>query len=98
MADTETISCTHCKQAHPALAKAPFPNPLGERIRTEICAPCWQQWLAHQNKLMNHYGLNTMEPEHRKILLDNLKAFLFNEGPMAEIDTSLQGTITHISK
>jgi hypothetical protein len=39
-----------------------------------------------------------MDAEHRKILIDNLKAFLFNEGPMAEIDTSLQGTITHISK
>jgi len=95
MADTETISCVRCRQSQPALAKPPFPNPLGERIKTEVCEPCWQLWLAHQNKLMNHYGLNTMEPEHRKIILENLKGFLFNEGPMAQIDTSLQGTISH---
>jgi Fe-S cluster biosynthesis and repair protein YggX len=96
MADTDTTPCVRCKQTNAALPKPPFPNPLGERIKAEVCEPCWQQWLAHQNKLMNHYGLNTMEPDHRKIILDNLKAFLFNEGPMAEIDTSLQGTITHL--
>ena len=98
MADTQTITCTRCKRTNPALAKAPFPNPLGQRIHAEICEPCWQQWLQHQSKLMNHYGLNTMDPEHRKMILDNLKAFLLNEGPLADIDTSLQGTITHISK
>ena len=98
MADTPTLKCTRCKQANPAMAKAPFPNPLGQRIHAEICDPCWQQWLQQQSKLMNHYGLNTMDPDHRKMILDNLKAFLFNEGPMAEIDTSLEGTITHISK
>ena len=98
MAEPDKTTCVRCKQTSPALAKAPFPNPLGERIKAEICEPCWQQWLAHQNKLMNHYGLNTMDAEHRKIIVDNLKAFLFNEGPMADIDASLQGTITHISK
>ena len=98
MSDTQTITCTRCKHSNPALAKAPFANPLGERIKAGVCEPCWQQWLHHQTKLMNHYGLNTMDPEHRKIILDNLKGFLFNEGPMAQIDTSLEGTITHISK
>ncbi len=47
---------------------------------------------------MNHFGLNTMDPDHRQMLLDNLKGFLFNEGPMSQIDTALEGTITHISK
>ncbi len=98
MSDTQTITCTRCKQTNPALAKAPFMNPLGERILAGICDPCWQQWLQQQSKLMNHYGLNTMDPDHRKMLLDNLKGFLFNEGPMAQIDTSLEGTITHIGK
>lgn len=96
MADTDKITCVRCKQSNPALPKAPFPNALGERIKAEVCEPCWQQWLQQQNKLMNHYGLNTMDPDHRKMILENLKGFLFNEGPMAEIDTSRQGTITHI--
>lgn len=98
MSDASTITCTRCKKTNPALEKPPFPNPLGERIHREICQGCWQAWLAQQNRLMNHYGLNTMEPDHRKMILDNLKGFLFNEGPMAQIDTSLEGTITHIQK
>ena len=95
---SDTITCTRCKQKNPALPKAPFPNALGQRIHAEICQPCWQAWLQQQNKLMNHYGLNTMDPDHRQMLIDNLKAFLFNEGPMSQIDTSLEGTITHIQK
>ena len=98
MPDSPTFTCTRCSQSNPQLPKPPFPNPLGERIHSGICQTCWQAWLAQQNKLMNHYGLNTMDPDHRKMILDNLKGFLFNEGPMAAIDTSLEGTITHISK
>jgi Fe-S cluster biosynthesis and repair protein YggX len=99
MADTDTITCRRCgtKDA-PALKSAPFNNPLGERIKGEICQNCWKAWLAQQQMLMNHYGLNTMDPEHRHILMQNLKAYLFNEGELAQIDTSLEGTITHIQR
>ncbi|HQR40845.1 MAG TPA: Fe(2+)-trafficking protein [Blastocatellia bacterium] len=98
MSEPQTIDCLRCKQPKAALAKAPFPNALGERILAGTCNDCWQAWLAQQNKLMNHFGLNTMDPDHRQMLIDNLKGFLFNEGPMAQIDTSLEGTITHLSK
>lgn len=91
----ETITCTRCGGRHEALAKPPFSNALGQRIHAEICEGCWKTWLAQQNKLMNHYGLNTMDPDHRKIILENLKAFLFNEGQEAHIDTSLEGKIQH---
>ena len=91
----ETINCKRCGGRNPALAKAPFSNALGERIGNEICEGCWKTWLAQQNKLMNHYGLNTMDADHRKIILDNLKAFLFNEGELAQIDTSMEGKIQH---
>jgi Fe-S cluster biosynthesis and repair protein YggX len=99
MAETNTVACRRCgnKKAH-ALPKAPFPNALGERIHTEICQDCWKAWLAKQNQLMNHYGLNTMDPDHRAMLLQNLKAFLFEQGETAGIDESMQGKITHIQK
>ena len=98
MTDSQKINCIRCKQTNPALEKPPFPNAIGQRIHAEICQPCWQAWLMQQNRLMNHYGLNTMDPDHRQMILDNLKGFLFNEGPMAQIDTSMEGTITHIQK
>jgi len=97
MTDT-TFSCTRCKRPGPALEKPPFPNAIGQRIQAGICQPCWKEWLQKQNQLMNHFGLNTMDPDHRQMLLDNLKGFLFNEGPMSQIDSALEGTITHISK
>jgi Fe-S cluster biosynthesis and repair protein YggX len=99
MADTNTVACARCRNPKaPALAKAPFPNALGERISKEICEDCWKAWLAKQNQLMNHFGLNTMDPDHRAMLLQNLKAFLFEQGETAGIDESMQGKITHIQK
>lgn len=98
MLEIQNITCARCKQSNKALAKPPFPNALGQRIHAEICDPCWQAWLQQQNRLMNHYGLNTMDPDHRQMLLDNLKGFLFNEGPMSQIDTSLEGSVVHIQK
>jgi Fe-S cluster biosynthesis and repair protein YggX len=81
-----------------ALPKAPFPNALGERVFKEICQDCWKAWLAKQNQIMNHYGLNTMDPDHRTMLIQNMKAFLFERGETAGIDESMQGKITHIQK
>ena len=99
MSDTTTVECTRCKNKRgPALPKAPFPNALGERIAKEICQDCWKQWLFKQNQLMNHFGLNTMDPDHRAMLLQNLKAFLFESGDTESIDTSMQGKITHIQQ
>jgi len=90
-----TITCTRCQQKLPQMAAPPFSNALGKRIYAQICAGCWQQWLARQNQLINHYGLSTINPEHQKFLIENMKAFLFNEGGEAQIDTSLQGTLSH---
>jgi Fe-S cluster biosynthesis and repair protein YggX len=99
MADTQTISCKRCGNKNVvALASTPFNNPLGERIKAEICQDCWKSWLAQQQRLINHYGLSTMDAEHRQILMQNLKAYLFNEGELAQIDTSLEGSITHIQR
>jgi Fe-S cluster biosynthesis and repair protein YggX len=48
-----------------------------------------------QNQLINHYGLSTINPEHQQFLIDNMESFLFGQGLKTQIDTSLQGTITH---
>jgi len=45
--------------------------------------------------LINHYGLNVMDPQARQFLTRNMEGFLFKAGAVDEVDTSKQGTIAH---
>jgi Fe-S cluster biosynthesis and repair protein YggX len=45
--------------------------------------------------LINHYGLDVMDPQARQFLTRNLEAFLFRSGQPDAVDTSKQGTITY---
>jgi Fe-S cluster biosynthesis and repair protein YggX len=45
--------------------------------------------------LINHYGLDVMDPQARIFLTRNMAAFLFKTGEGSDIDTSKQGTISH---
>lgn len=83
----------HPCRSGPALARPPFRSPLGERIRRDICADCWRDWLRHQTLLINHYGLDPRRAEAREFLYAQVKAVLFGEGEAAPIDTSRRGTI-----
>jgi Fe-S cluster biosynthesis and repair protein YggX len=44
--------------------------------------------------LINHYGLNVMEPQARTFLTRNMEAYLFKAGQSESVDTSQQGNIT----
>ena len=92
MADTTTC-CRPPKTSGPALERPPFRSELGERIQREVCANCWRDWLQHQTLLINHFGLNVRDREAREFLYGQIRAVLFGEGEVAEIDTSRQGTI-----
>lgn len=91
----KVIECARCKQKLPGLESAPFGGQLGRRVHEEICQACWKAWLTAQTQLINHYGLSTINPDHQQFLIENMQAFLFNVGRGAEIDTSLQGKISH---
>ena len=89
------LQCLRCeRQDRERLARAPFPNELGEKLVSEICTECWEEWKQRQMLLINHYGLNVREPRAREFLVSNLRSFLFGEGePQAEIDTSREGDV-----
>ena len=90
----EDIKCARCGERREGVGFAPFPNELGRRIGTEICAQCWKEWLQRQNMIINHYGLDLMNEDAQNFLFDNMKAFFFGGGtPEAQIDTSKEGTI-----
>lgn len=87
------ITCTRCGKSGPAFERPPFPGPIGARIVAEICQDCWNLWLKQQTMLINHYGLNVMDPQARSFLTRNLEAFLFKAGREEDVDTSKKGTI-----
>lgn len=94
MSDLEAVQCVRCgaEEAEP-MGSPPFRDELGERIRRSICPACWEDWKERQMLLINHFGLNLRDREHRDFLIRNLEAFLFDEGEGADIDTSMEGDV-----
>ena len=87
------ITCTRCGQTRAGFERPPFPGAIGARIVAEICQDCWSQWLRQQTMLINHYGLNVMDPQARNFLKKNMEGFLFKSGGEEEVDTTKKGTI-----
>ena len=89
------LTCSRCGTTRAGFDRPPFPGAVGQRVQAEICQVCWGDWLKQQTMLINHYGLNVMDPQSRQFLVKNMSSFLFKAGDNAEIDTTRQGTITH---
>jgi Fe-S cluster biosynthesis and repair protein YggX len=89
------LTCSRCGTTRDGFDRPPFPGAIGQRVQTEICQVCWGDWLKQQTMLINHYGLNVMDPQSRQFLVRNMSSFLFKAGEGADIDTTKQGTITH---
>ena len=68
-----------------------------------VAVPCAHAWaqrttltsaeLKQQTMLINHYGLNVMDPQARTFLTRNMDAYLFKKGDAEDVDTTKQGTI-----
>ena len=89
------VHCTRCGQTRDGFDRAPFPGAIGARVQAGICRECWAQWLKQQTMLINHYGLNVMDPQARQFLTKNMQSFFFKAGQGEDIDTSKKGTINY---
>lgn len=87
------VTCTRCGQTRAGFERPPFPGTVGARVLKDICQQCWSEWVKQQTMLINHYGLNVMDPQARQFLTRNMEAFLFRKGASEEVDTSQQGTV-----
>ncbi|GAB4183720.1 MAG: oxidative damage protection protein [Wenzhouxiangellaceae bacterium] len=74
---TATVHCILLQQQAPALKRAPYPGPLGQRILEQVSQPGWQRWLQHQTRLINEKRLSPINPEHRQYLEQQMEAFFF---------------------
>lgn len=90
-----TITCARCGEQKDGFERPPFPGAMGARILEGTCQDCWELWKKQQTMLINHYGLNVMDPQARQFLTRNMEAFLFKTGAGDAVDTSKQGTITY---
>lgn len=90
-----TVTCVRCGKVKEGFERPPFPGAIGARILEGTCPDCWADWLKQQTMLINHYGLNVMDPQARQFLTRNMEAFLFRSGQQDDVDTTRQGTIAH---
>jgi Fe-S cluster biosynthesis and repair protein YggX len=74
----------------PASSVCRFPALL-VNASSNICQDCWAL-VATTNVLINHYGLNVMDPQARSFLKQNMQAFLFKAGAEEDVNHE-KGTI-----
>lgn len=72
----------HCRKYNKdmeGLATPPFPGPKGQDIYEHVSQQAWQEWQAHQVRLINEKGLSMIKPEDRKFLQEEMEKFLSNQ-------------------
>lgn len=81
---SRTIFCTFLQQDAEGQDFQLYPGELGKRIYNEISKDAWGQWMSKQTMLINEKKLNTMNPDHRKLLEQEMVNYLF-KGKEVEI-------------
>ncbi len=76
---TRTVFCRKYQQEMEGLEQPPFPGPKGQDIFEHVSKQAWQDWLAHQTRLINEKQLNSLDPEHKQYLDQQRDLFLQNE-------------------
>ena len=74
---SRTVHCAKLDKEAPAMAFAPYPGELGQRIFDSISQEAWQMWLSHQTMLINERQLSLIDPDARKYLEGEMEKFLF---------------------
>ncbi|MEA1062322.1 oxidative damage protection protein [Erwinia sp. HR93] len=76
---SRTIFCTYLEREAEGLDFQLYPGELGKRIYNDISKEAWALWQAKQTMLINEKKLNMMNPEHRKLLEQEMVSFLFDK-------------------
>ena len=80
------VLCVKFGKELPGLEKPPFPGPLGQRIFENVSQQAWELWLPQSTLIINHYGLNLADKEHRAFLRQQMEDFFFGEGAQLPAD------------
>lgn len=80
---TRTVHCVKLDREAEGLERPPYPGDLGKRIYENVSKEAWQMWLGQQTMLINEYRLSPINPEHRKMLEEQMEKFFFGDGGAA---------------
>ena len=72
------IFCHYLKKEAEGLDFQLYPGEIGKRIFNEISKEAWALWMSKQTMLINEKKLNTMNPEDRQYLQQEMSNFLFH--------------------
>ncbi len=74
------VQCVKLGQELPALPKAPFKGPLGQRVYDTVSAQAWRMWLEHSKMLINEYRLDLVSEHGQRIWMEELEKYFFGDG------------------
>jgi len=74
---SRTLHCVKLGIDAEGLDRPPYPGPLGQRIYEQVSKRAWQDWLAHQTRLINEYRLALADASARKFLAQEMEKFFF---------------------
>ncbi len=75
------VQCAKLGRLLPGVEKPPFPGELGQRIYDNISQEAWRQWQGQLTIMINHYGLNLLDPATREMLDQQMEEFFFGAQP-----------------
>lgn len=77
------VHCVKLGTEAEGLERPPYPGSLGQRIFEHVSKRAWQEWLAHQTRLINEYRLALADPEARKFLTGEMEKYFFGGGELS---------------
>lgn len=80
------VHCVKLDKDAEGLDMQPYPGELGKRIFDNVSKEAWQMWIRQQTMLINEYRLSPINPEHRKLLEEQMEKFFFGEGAVTPED------------
>lgn len=78
-----TVHCVKLDVEAEGLDRPPYPGALGQRIFDNVSKKAWQEWLAHQTRLINEYQLSMADAEARKFLAEEMEKYFFGGGELS---------------
>ena len=78
------VHCIKLDRELPGLARAPFPNELGQLIYDKLSKEAWDQWLQESVRYINTYRVDLSSREGTEFMMNQLRIWLgLDEGEQA---------------
>ena len=70
------VHCIKLDRELPGLARAPFPNELGQLIYDKLSKEAWDQWLQESVRYINTYRVDLSSREGTEFMMNQLRIWL----------------------